>query len=341
MNLKHWRTYAAQLYSSLANLYDKVRHTNKKDSIIFLICLAISTAMWLLLSLSEVYTARITVPVKFINVPEDRIIVSNLISEIEMEVEAAGFSLVSYRIFSGFNALQINLSEFAHNTASKLEIPDNYIKDQLTTKLSSQDRLVKIRPENIGVLFSAKQYKKVPVLVNDSLSFRKQYFLASKVQVSPDSVQLFGPAIYLSKINHIVTNELVLTDMHETTRKQASLLLPDSVNDVSISTKKVDVTWQVDQFTEGTTKVGIQALGLAKQQAVRFFPDSVSLTYQVGLNQFEKITPSMFTVEADFSDSLVWKNMAKIRLKPNTSSDKVTSMRIQPASVEFLFSSKN
>ena len=339
MNTQRWRAYGAQLLGRLANLYDKVRHTNKKDSIIFLVCLAISTAMWLLLALSEVYTARITVPVKFTNVPDDRIIVSELISNIEMEVEAAGFSLVSYRIFSGFNTLKINLSGFTdNNTSTNLTISDTYLKDQLTAKLSSQDRLVKIRPERISVLYSAKQYKKVPIVVNDSLSFRKQYFLANKAVVTPDSVELFGPAVYLEQINQISTNAISLTDVHESVNQKATLILPDSVNDVSLNTKEVTITWNVDQYTEGTTKVGITALGLNKNQSVRFFPDSVSLTYQVGLKQFEQITSSMFTVEADFSDSLIWKNMAKIRLKPNTSSDKVAAIRIQPASVEFLFS---
>jgi YbbR domain-containing protein len=339
MNTQRLREYSALFIEQLKSVYAKVRHTNKKDSIIFLICLAISTAMWLLLSLSETYTARITVPVKFTNVPNDRIIVSELISNIEMEVEAAGFSLVSYRLFSGFNPLNIDLeNSTSNNEGNSLTIEDTYLKDQLTNKLSSQDRLVKIRPEKISIAYSTKQYKKVPVVINDSLTFRKQYFLAEKVLIKPDSVELFGPAIYLEKIDRISATQVILSDVHESVSKKLNLILPDIVNDVSLNTTVVDATWMIDQYTEGTVEVGVNSLGLKKHQSVRFFPDSVLLTYQVGLKQFEQITPSMFTVEADFTDSLVWKNMAKIRLKPNSSSDKVSYLRIQPAAVEFLFS---
>jgi hypothetical protein len=342
MNTERLREYSALFIGQLKALYAKVRHTNKKDSVIFLICLAISTAMWLLLSLSEIYTARIAVPVEFVNVPTDRIIVSELINELEMEVEAAGFSLVSYRLFSGFSPLKIDLDNATKNEeGNSVTIVDNYLKDQLLNKLSSQDRLVNIRPEKINIVYSSKKYKKVPIVVNDSISFRKQYFLSKKVTTKPDSVELFGPEVFLAKIEKIGTSQIKLTDVHESVSKQLNLILPDSINDVSLNTKRVNVTWSVDQYTEGTAKIGIKALGLKKHQSVRFFPDSVLLTYQVGLNEFEKISPSMFSVEADFSDSLVWKNMAKIRLKPSTKSDKVSYLRIQPVAAEFLFSNTN
>jgi len=342
MNTERLREYYALFFRNLKALYDKVRHTNKKDSVIFLVCLAISTAMWLLLSLSEIYTARITVPVEFVNIPADRIIVSELISELEMEVEAPGFSLVSYRLFTGFNPLEIDLENSIKNgEENSMTIVDTYLKDQLINKLSSQDRLVTIRPEKINITYSSKKYKKVPIVVNNSISLRKQYFLSKKVTTNPDSVELFGPEVFLEQIESIGTFQIKLTDVHESVSMQLNLVLPDNINDVSLNTKSVNVTWSVDQYTEGTAKIGIKALGLKKHQSVRFFPDSVLLKYQVGLNEFEKISPSMFSVEADFSDSLVWKNMAKIRLKPSTTSEKVSYLRIQPVAAEFLFSNTN
>lgn len=341
MNKEKWRLRISHAYSQLVVVYDKIRHTNKKDTAIFLICLAISTTMWLLLSLSEVYTAQVRIPVTFSNIPNDRVVVSDLIDAVDIEVEAAGFSLVSYRLFSSFNPLEIDLSAFQVSSAvKKFRIPSTFINDQLSSHLGSQDRLVKVRPDSIFIEYSAKEYKKVPVVVTDSLAFRKQYFLENKVSTSPDSVELFGPAIYLAQISFVQTAPIAFTDVHETIVKDVQVMIPDSLKDVSVNVPRVTATWSVDQYTEGKVMIPISALGAPKNRIVKFFPDSAELTYQVGLNHFEQINANMFHVQADFSDTLTWKNRAKIRLKNTLAPAKVSYVRIHPTSVEFLFKQK-
>ncbi|MFT6843863.1 MAG: YbbR domain-containing protein [Flavobacteriales bacterium] len=329
-------------YTQLKLIYHKITHVNRKNTIIFVICLGVSTAMWLLMSLSETYVASVKVPVEFSNFPKDKIVISTMLKEVEMDVEAAGFSLVSYRLFSSFNPLHIDLSLVEDDkTDKKITVSSQFIKEKLSQQLSSQDRLIRLKPETIQLEYSQKEYKKVPVVVHDSLQFRKQYFLDQAVQVMPDSVELFGPRIILDKINKIETAVVHITDVHQTLSKDIVVAIPDSLKDLSINVKTVKATWLIDQYTEGNCNLAITSKGLPRNQTVKFFPDSVRITYQVGLNHFDQINPNMFVVEADFSDSLTWKNRAKIRLKTVQAPSTVTYSRIQPAAVEFLFKENN
>lgn len=338
MDLAKIKAFIEQMFSQLVSLYTKVIYTNKRDTIIFLVCLAISSTMWLLLALSENYTATITVPLEFKNFPEDRIVVSELPSEMEMDVEAAGFSLISYRLFSSFNEVVLDLGDLrVSKNAKHYSVATSFFENQLIEQLSSQDRLITIYPDSLSIDFSPKVFKKVPINVDDSLQFRRQFFLEDKVQVKPDSVTLYGPAMYLKNLSEVKTSRITLTDLHEPQSKDLSLVLPDSISDVSLDTETVNCFWNIDQFTEKVITVKVNTVLSQEHKSVKLYPDSVEIVCQVGLKNFEKVTPSMFSVVADFDDSLTWKGMQKVRLKLAQSSEDVDFVRIRPTAVEYLF----
>lgn len=322
----------------IERLYVLLKQTNRKNTVIFLVCLGISTTMWLLLALSETYTAAVRVPVRFEQVPSDRVVVSSLLSEIEMDVQAPGFSLVSYRLFSSFNTLTINLADFrVAKEVTNVNIPASFIKNQLEGQLSTQDQLIAIHPDTISIKYSVKQYKKVPVVVKDSLSFRRQHFLANLVNVVPDSVVLYGPSLTLQQIDTLFTEQVMVSDVHETFSKSLKLMMADSIQQVSVDTTQVKATWEIDQYTEGKFVLPVISKGLEKSKSVKLFPDSVQVIFQVGLKSFDNLSRELFEVSADFSDSLTWKNRTKIRVSVTKQPDLVRHVRIQPNSVEYLF----
>ena len=64
---------------------------------IFIFCLVLSSVFWMLSKLSRTYTVTIDLPIRYENLPDDRIWLLDESPRIVLEVEAYGFALVGYR----------------------------------------------------------------------------------------------------------------------------------------------------------------------------------------------------------------------------------------------------
>jgi len=69
------------------NTFKLKKDTKRRKVYIFMICFFISTAIWCLIKLSNVYDAEIKYPIKFINIPEKKLIVNEVDSFMVIQVK--------------------------------------------------------------------------------------------------------------------------------------------------------------------------------------------------------------------------------------------------------------
>ena len=71
---------------------------SRRKIAVFGLCLVISTLFWVLLAFNEIYTTTITVPVRYVNMPEDQMLIDRLPAEVELEISGVGYRLLSYSL---------------------------------------------------------------------------------------------------------------------------------------------------------------------------------------------------------------------------------------------------
>jgi len=72
--------------------------TDRKSAVIFLACLLLSVAFWLLLSLSAESQETLVLKVQYRNLPDDKVLTEELPNDVKVVVVAEGFTLMGYKL---------------------------------------------------------------------------------------------------------------------------------------------------------------------------------------------------------------------------------------------------
>ncbi len=88
----------------------------------------------------------------------------------------------------------------------------------------------------------------------------------------------------------------------------------------------------MEKFTEKTLSVPIEVLNLPDSLSLKTFPHVVQVTCQVGLSNFEKLQPSMFSVVVDYKEAIGGQSK-KLRVDLVRQPDFIQSVKFSPRSL--------
>lgn len=288
--------YVIELYKSIDKRY-----------IVFLVFVFISAFLWLLNALSERYTTIISHPVIYKNMPDDKILVNKLPAELDLRVTAHGFDLVQELISRGANPISINVKKYIHSgTVDRYGGHKFYILTKqgsydIISQMSKDILIENIEPDSILFTFSGIIDKKVPVKPLLNLSYERQYQAKGPLTVAPDSVVLSGPAVMLDSIAYVTTEPLEIEDLCVTTKRSLAV---KSIENVSVSPKRVTVDVPVEQFTEGEVEVPVKAVNVPFGVEVQLLPDMLDVRYVCGMSVFNEVQTDQFLLTIDVSELL-------------------------------------
>ena len=254
-----------------------------RNIITYLICVVIATILWFLNALNKDYTAVISYPVKYVNMPQGKHLVTDLPSTLSLEVRAKGFALLGHRISTSFLPITFNVNTYSNHLLEKDEVFEytlntSEIKDKISNQLNTEIKLLDITPATIEFKFAQSVEKMIAVRPVVNYTLKRQYIL-NQITATPD--------IRLKDLGKSVSKEVELTPLRGCT-----------VDDVTI---KLDL--QVEQFTETKKTVKLQARNVPESLYLRLFPDNISITYDVGLSNYEKISNQDFEFYVDYNQT--------------------------------------
>lgn len=310
---------------------------NKKVTT-FIFCLIIASFFWLVTVLSKQYTTVINISVRYVNFPEEKILVNQLPDEIGVEVKASGFRILLFKIKRKISKVVIDVEEikpfgkkFYLTTQSRLE--------NISKQLKSEFKTTKIYPDTLFFEFSDKAEKIVPVKLDLLIDFEKQYQLADSIRISPANIKISGAGDVIDKINCIETEKIILNKLKETTSRQVAIKQPS--DKVELSAKTISVNIPVTHYTEGSVELLLEVDNLPNAYNVKTFPDKVDLKYMVAYENFNKINPSMFKAIVDYSKVEKGSNRLKVEIKQFPAqyvSEK--SIKVKPEKIEYIIRKK-
>ena len=172
-----------------------------RQSLVFLIFIAVAFSLWLLKALNEEYETDITVEVAVTGLPPGVELDVDDKSQMQMQVavHGSGTALIGY-MFGDPLKIEVDYSEFNDNNGS-LSIPVSQLKNRVSSKLNSYTTLVHFKGESFGVEIKRK-LKNLPISVVADLKPAPGYEIKS-VKTETEHLLVSAPPSYYSWLKNI------------------------------------------------------------------------------------------------------------------------------------------
>ena len=330
-----FHTAFASVKKHIALLSD-IRPANHQNFITFLFFVLLSTIFWLFRSLSLDYEDEILYPVRYINIPENKVMMNELPEKLALKVKANGRRILLSKLNLNLIPIKFDVNSFiTYNTnPDTLYILTNSVKDILSEELEGVE-IVAIAPDTLFFSFTTMEVKKVavkPTYQDIQHIFAPQYMMNGSIKVEPDSIIISGPESMLQNISYVFTEPLNLTGLSDTITRTASL---EKLEGISYSQKKVHITIPVDKYTQAEYYLPVIALNLPDTLSLKTFPERIRISYNITLSNYEKVDPEWIIPRINYDD-IIKNPKAKLRLFLVDTPDMISAIKFSPEKVEYL-----
>ena len=324
---KNMRGYQVLISRKIRNF---LLSKNTREFLIFLFFVLVSFSFWVLQMLDDVYQTDITMQVRLKNQPKEVVMTSELPSEINVMVEDRGTVLLNYLLGRSFYPLVFDFNDYEEQ-GTAVTLSRDEVKKKISTQLNTSTKLLAIRPDTLGYIYSKGDAKKVPVAISGQVTAGREFYI-SDILLEPDSVMVYAPKNVLNSIHTVYTVPVSFKGVTDTITKQVHLQTIKGAKFVP-STETISVC--VDMYSEKKVEVPVEGVGFPKGKALRTFPAKVQVFFQVGLKNFSSVSADDFEIFVNYEDVL--KNQTdQVPVKLRNSPEHVGHVRIVPETVDFL-----
>jgi hypothetical protein len=313
------------------NIRQKAERKDKRSVLTFLVFLAISTALWFLIKLSENYTTQTTFKLQFVEVPTDKWISSDDQS-VKMSLMIDGFHTLRCKMIrepNRFVTIPLDEVPYRFESGNTYSFSSQYVAEKVAERLGINASDITMNDAKIYFSIDALKMKVVPVVLRSDIKTQRQYDLYGIPVLDPSSVTIYGPQEVVDSIKAVKTELLTKNNVNQSFSATLPLDLLDGQIRSNIKEVKADV--QVERFTEMDVEVPIH---ITSNQRVRFFPETMSVKCLVAIRDYASITPESFTVTVDKHQMEAMQPLLDVHLASWPPTVQILSTR--PDKVEYL-----
>lgn len=313
----------------------------QKDFHIFVGFLLLSTFFWLLKALNKEYDYTLDYPIAYERVPDDVVLEGEKPSTLELKIKDTGFQLLRYSTRRTLVELDFNINRLIKRSDRRKNAHASYIltseyEEELKRNLATTTSILGIKPDTLHVIYSHQVSKYVPVKLNGRLEPAQQRILNGAIKIIPDTVEVYGPERMLDTLKFIYTQKQEYVKLKDTLIRNIGL---ESIDDIKISRKRVNVIVPVEMFTEKMIEVPVLGVNFPDSLRLRTFPGVVNVSFFVGISRFQEIDSRMFDVTVDYS--LIKAGVSgNVPLSVKSNYKYISNLRVSPESVVYLLELK-
>ena len=307
-----------------------------KRIFIYLICVGIATIFWFLNALSKNYTVDLNFPVRYTNLPKNKILVNEPPKEFTLQVNSFGFTLLRHKLKLSFSPLVFNVNEFTRNMMETTKqtgytiLTSQYL-DEIADQLSSELKVLSISPDTLHFNFDQIVKKTVKVYPNVQIDLKKQYQLSGPIRTKPDSITVFGPKSILDTLSQISTRFQSFKSVSEAIQRNVSL---EEYDNIELDNQRIVLIIPIEEYTESQLSIPVSIINKPDSINVKLFPNRVAVTYMVGLSRYSEILPGDFKLSVSWND--INPDNSRLKIEVLALPPFVKSVKIIPQEVEYL-----
>lgn len=303
---------------------------------IYLYCVFIATFIWFLMKFSGSFTSQLPVNISYIAPSSDWYIV-NEENDLMVDVSGFGFSLMWYKL-SGKSEIEIDLANFeikGNEIESFIVIPSDFLLNKTSQLFKNDESIDGLYPNVLKIDLSHAITKSVPVRSRVHLKAKNGYVLDAGPDLNPSKITLSGPVHILSDIAFINTEIDSILEIDEDKIIKVKLDA-DSLKEWMAGIDAVDLKIDVDELTSGSVEIEVGVRSDDPSLQVKVLPTKVSVFYQVGLKDYEKVNEGIFKAYVSLAEG---KDLPeKLKVMISDIPDFVEVTRVNPPYVEYLIS---
>lgn len=324
-------TRGSELVVSLIKTYTKKLRLLKvnRELLVFIVFLGIACLFWFLRAFQENATIQIDYKIQIANIPENLVVTTNIPENISSTVSGRGYELMTYSVENNDKSIVIDYDELT-KTGNTLIVDNAILRRSITQKMPGAINFVSATPSQITLPYSNGEKKKVPVIYAGNASTSSQQYIYN-IDIAPDSVDIYAPADIYKSVNAIYTEEIDFNDIEHTKSVKIAL---NPQNGVKAIPDSVEITFNVELFTEKTIAVPIHIANAPANTLVHTFPSKASVTCRVSTKNFHNVKEDSFSVIVDFDN--ITADTPKCKLILQKAPTTVSNVKIVPESVEYI-----
>lgn len=297
--------------NQLDTIKQKAERQNRRSVLTFLIFLALSTAAWFLVKLSEDYTTQTKFRLQFEGVPADRWISSGDQS-VKMSLLIDGFHTLRYKMIREPNRfVTISLDEVPYRLENDntYSFSSQYVAEKVAERLGINASDITMNESKVYFTMDILKSKVVPVVLLSDIKTARQYGLYGIPMLDPSSVTIYGPEEAIDTVKSVKTELLSRANVSQGFSETVALDLLDG--QIHSNTKEVKATVQVEKYTETDIEVPIK---VSDSLRLRFFPETMTVKCLVAIKDYSSITPDQFSVAIDRQQLKAKQPLLDVRL---------------------------
>lgn len=296
----------------------------------FLICLGIASLLWVVHTLNLNYKYVLHIPVKFVNLPTNKLIVGDLPEKLDIEIKTSGLKLLfiffnktKSELLIDFNSLKTNAKSQAYSISN-----GNF---SLKNSINFNVEILKIRPDTLFFNATNAAARLIPVKLNLKTEMRPGYSITSKTLINPAFISVTGDSLAISKLDTIYSTPLILKDTYK--NFSSTVLLKNNNANIHFNVKDVQVNFSVDRLTEASIKVPVQ-FDNNENEKIKLLPNIITVKYLVSMKDFDQIDANSFKVTVDYNQIKEKQKTLTVELLRKPSEVKIIS--IEPSTISYL-----
>ena len=307
---------------------------------VYLVFVGIATVFWFLNELSNTYNTTINYPIRFTHIPKNKSLVNDLPKNLQLSVNADGYTILRYKLSPAAFPVIINLEKHSNNInnpeVKKFRLQTRYLRETINKQMPNDIEIVDIFPDTVLFQFANIINKKIPVKPYVKLEFREECMLDGDITFKPDSIIARGPNTILDTLQAVYTKYHKFTKLNKPTTQNITL---KEINKVEYNNKKVQIYLPASKFTQLNFDIEINAINVPDSLILKTFPRMVKVSCMVSLNDYDKIKTENFLIEVNYLDI---ENLlgGKLSLNLKLAPKQVRSITYHPESIEFIIDKK-
>lgn len=307
--------------------------------LIFLVCLIIATALWFIKAMEKSYETTISLPVRYVNIPHNNVLVNPPPSKFEIKIRSIGFTILRQKIGSAVTPVNLNVKPVSPNynggRLPRFSILSESFIPQITDQIYQGISVLNISPDTLYFQYDYLTEKKVRVISNIQIDCQNQYSLSDSVKITPSVINVRGPVSIIDTLSGISTSAIKFDNLTASVHSIVSL---EPIKQLEFSVNKVNVEIPVSQFTEYNEKIIVNTFNIPNNMNLITFPGKVDVSCLIAFDKFKTMNSGDFNIGVDYNDISSSSNTLPIKIMKQP--DFIKSLKIQPLQVEYIIKKK-
>ena len=256
-------------------------------------------SIWLIHNLALKYNDYMSVPVvATCSIPGHSSVSADKV-EVTARCRATGYKVISSYLRKGRSVeIHFRSADMKHKDGDVFYVIPNDLKDYSHLIFGPEITVDHYVSDTLFFRFPYENFRKVPVIPISTVTFADQYMAESVLEVTPDSVLVYGEPFRLENVNAVYTKPVNYMDL---SKDVSGVVKLEKIKDIRISESEVRYDLKVKRFVEVICSVPVSAVNVPSGKNMLVYPSVVEVSLKCNFPLVDDPQKGL-RVEADYND---------------------------------------